>query len=269
METFRLTQKIRPLRLLLLISENTEDQALFAFQLNSALWGGMNNPIVSIEQGEEYLESVFEGFHVDYGINLSGKEWPTSIADKYKERLMPLEGYVGLIDRGETGYQFRLGCDIFPLCIDYWERHGKYQTLAPDPDEEPFLFFEGANDYWRKYASFVTGIYPSGFEYDYKDRYSKATKCQHIVLKEDNLGSFSFLRVKTPLGFTLANTRFYYPPGMPFFDSHILYIGDMGVIRHWLEFWNLRSCGVHILFVPWDKITEFSTHINGSHERRS
>jgi hypothetical protein len=55
MESIHLTQKVRPLRLLFLVSENSEDQALFAFQLNCALWGGMLNPVVSVEQGEEFV----------------------------------------------------------------------------------------------------------------------------------------------------------------------------------------------------------------------
>ncbi|MBN2390360.1 MAG: hypothetical protein JXR84_06540 [Anaerolineae bacterium] len=260
MEAFHLTQKVRPLRLLLWITEENEDQALFASQLNCALWGGMLNPIVSLEQGEEYLDSVFKASRADFGINLSGKPWPAQITSRYRDRLKPLERFDGLIEQGVEGYCFHLGCDMVPVFSDFWEQYGRFRALSKT-DDASFLYIEGVSDDWHKYVCFTTGTYPANFKYNYTAGYIKTTRCKRVLLNEETLSSVSLLRSNTPLQFTLSNLNLYYPTNWNYLDSHIVYIGEMTNVRHWLEFWNLRSCGITTLFVPWDRISGFAPQI--------
>ncbi len=261
METLHLTQRVRPLRLLFWVSEDQEDQVVLAFQLNCALWGGILNPVVSVEQGEDFLDSMFEASHADFGINLSGKSWPSSIARKYQRRLKSAEGYGGLLSREGELYDFQLGCDMRPLFADHWERHGRYRALQSQGHNADFLLLEGVNDYWQKYTTVVSGTYPVDFKYDYSTMYSRATGCEQIALEERTLTSFGFLRASTPLRFTLAELRCRHPSARGTWDSHIIFIGEMEDPRHWLDFWNLRSCGSYALLVPWDKTSELATQI--------
>ncbi|MGA9348534.1 MAG: hypothetical protein WBW48_06985 [Anaerolineae bacterium] len=258
METLRLTQKVRPIRILFLVSESDEDQVESAFRLNTALWGGMLNPVVSLEQDNDVLESTFRASHADFGINLSGEPWPVSMARTYDRRLKPLEGYNGLIEQDEEGvYSFRLGCDMRPIYADFWEKRGRYYALSKDTSRDDFVLLEGADDYWQKYALLVAGAYPDGFGYDYTGSYCKVTACNRVVLDDEASESLGSYMPITPLSFTLSKIRCYYPTSWRDFSSHIIFIGEMEEVRHWLEFWNLRSLGKRVLFLPWDKVPLF------------
>jgi hypothetical protein len=152
----------------------------------------MLNPVVSNEQGEEFLKSIFEASRADFGINLSDEPWPASMVSKYEGRLKSVKGYDGLIEQEKERYYFRLGCDMVPLFADHWEKHGKYRALSTEANED-FLILDGTNDYWRKYVSITAGTYPSGFKHNYAARYAKATACKQISLGEGILDSFTRL----------------------------------------------------------------------------
>lgn len=261
METVRLQQRLRPMKFLFLVSQDDKVTVELAFKLNTVLWGGMFNPVVALEWGDEVIPSIFEASHADRIVNLSRRPWPSSLINKYSRRLVEFEGYDGLVEQEAGKYSFRLGGDMRPFFDYYWEKEGRHRTVIQQGDQNDYVLVEGATLEWQQYALLECGLYPDSFSYDYTLSYCKATSCRKITLDESTISSISFYDSKTPLTFTLAKTRYHFSSNWRGGDSHIIYIGDLSVVRDWIESWNLRCFGSRVLFVPWDRIPLFADQI--------
>jgi len=262
MQTIRLTQQLRPMRFLFLVSQNNKGMVERTLRINCALWGGMFNPIVALEHGEQFIASVFEASHSDLVVNFTDQTLPSSILQRYSACLVKSEGYDGLTERNDGKCNFRLGCDIRPLLELYWEREGRIRsTIQGDKEKDDFLLVEGATPRWQDYALVQFGHYPEDFWMDYKNAYSTITSCKQLTVSDENISSICPPEAQTPLDFTLHKTRYHFASRWGHTDRYVLFIGDLDEVHDWLEFWNLRCFGSHAIFVPWDRVSLFSSHL--------
>jgi hypothetical protein len=65
MPSTNLSIKYRPVRLGLLVSEESVDDLVSAAGINTLLYGGMYNPIIPISENIEFAERLLEVFNVD------------------------------------------------------------------------------------------------------------------------------------------------------------------------------------------------------------
>jgi hypothetical protein len=259
-----LIQKLRPIKLLFLVSQNDRETVKKIITFNTTLWGGLFNPIVPIEQDEKSLMDIIEGSNSDFVVNVTSETFlPRNIE---RSRLIYFEGYDGLIDKTKNDDSYlNYGCDIRPLLKDYWEKEGRFDssTLSNKSAKARSAFYvEGEDELWNNYALLEYGHYPEDHKYNYKDRFCQATNAENFKLNEDSLLGISKLEALSPLNFTLSKVNYYFLSNTQYFlGDFLIYLGNPNSVEDWLAYWNLRCFSLDSIFIPWDKTDLFSEHI--------
>jgi hypothetical protein len=262
METLRLTQIVRPVRFLFLVSREREDQVDLAMRLSTTLWGGRFNPIAVVEQDPDAIESLWQASKSDYGVNLTGAPWPPMVARAHARMARPIEGDNGLLAKDSGGmFVFRLGCDIQPLLSDFWERQGRFSDLTRGTQSPSVALLQGGTPWWQSYATVSAGAYPSGMGFDYERAFCNATACEKVRLDDTTSSRWLKGGYITPLGFTLARLDIRYTPRWRPLYRSVFYLGDVTNVEDRVEFWNLRALGEPVTFVPYDKVPLFTYRI--------
>jgi hypothetical protein len=88
MESIHVRQTVRPIRLAFLVGTGDFDSFLQAISLNTAIWGGMYNPIVGLLPDDQ-REGLLKSFDPDYLVHISGQIDPA-----LQERLRSVEIYL-------------------------------------------------------------------------------------------------------------------------------------------------------------------------------
>jgi hypothetical protein len=77
---------------------------------------------------------------------------------------------------------------MIPLFRDFWDERGQYLFLSENINKNKYVLHEGADDFWDKYISIVSGMYPSGFISNYRKQYIKATGCEEVLTCSPKFG---------------------------------------------------------------------------------
>jgi len=110
MESIHVYQRLRPSRYAFLVSTAGFSSALRAVSLNTALWGGIYNPIVSLEPAES-ADGLLKAFDPDVLVNLTTAELPVDILNRYRDRILPATELVqvdGRTNRRRLGFGFSI-----------------------------------------------------------------------------------------------------------------------------------------------------------------
>jgi hypothetical protein len=84
MESISIRQRLRPVRYCFIVNSDDRDGFIRAAALNTVLWGGMYNPIVS---GTGDLEAYIREFDPDYLVNLTDADLPQAITTSFQFRV--------------------------------------------------------------------------------------------------------------------------------------------------------------------------------------
>ncbi len=243
MEAIHIRQRLRPSRHAFIVREGDFGAALQSASLNTALWGGIYNPIVLLEPAEE-REGILREFDPDLLVNLTGAELPADLASRYQHRIIAADQLVRVNDRtGGRGLAF--GFHILPIIRHVYEKEVRFFTgpsraTLPVPDQV------------RGWPEFVTFVYGSFAWLPPLDQRFEESFVGGLRAKTPTLAAVTPLPNHEdhllPLSFTAYGLR--HLGGLANFSSHIVYIGDHLSLTDLIEFWNIRSTGRAVVFVP-------------------
>lgn len=271
-QTIHIRKTVRPMRFLFLVSPNDFDMVKQVIRINTALWGGYFNPIISVNQSIENILSLYKASHSDVIVNFTDEIISNLQLGLENYQVMKHEGLDGLL-KGEKGkYQLRYGCDMRPLMRFFWKEEGRFQLTSINKSiKNPYFYFDGKNDHWNNYALLEFGQYPLDHEYDYKSGYQGATNCTMLQIDDDNVAELTHKELLTPLIFTLAETEYSnYGAYSRHFEESVIFIGNLNNANDWIEFWNSRCFYSNATFIHWEDIPLFENHLrNISKNRKS
>lgn len=260
MQSIKLSQTVRPTKLAFLVKTKHDDIIRSLVEYNSALWGGVFNPIIAIgsEYGKEAL-LLLDSTDPDLIVNFSELELPQLLQDTMGQRIIERKALIS----DQRGKNFQHGiCDILPV-IDY---HVKAEPKPFRPDEPTPASFPvwDENTEIDLYCLFTFGRFPSNFEVNYESVFCRALRVDTTRIRDDNVGFYYPRVLHTPLSYT----ELYIPysgferGNIRYQEDHIILVGDMFELSDLVDFWNFRCMGVNVFFLPYNMYTQFKESVN-------
>ena len=241
MESIHVRQRVRPIRYAFIINQDDMNAALTAVSLNTALWGGIYNPIVPLTPDAE-REGLLTEFDPDEIVDLTGGSLDRELAERFQLRIVGHEHLVAA-DRGGKK-RLGLGFDILPILRDIHEREVRH-SAEPTRAALVSTTLEGG---WPAYVAFAFGSFSGlpALDRNFADLFTRALRARALVFDPANIPE-TLADIYSPIDLTRSGLRIFTPPAG--FSSHIIYIGN----PNWadlVEFWNIRATGRTVLFVP-------------------
>lgn len=243
MESIHVRQRLRPSRYAFIVNEGDLASALQAASLNSALWGGIYNPIVPLTPVES-RSGLLKMFDPDLLVNLTGADLTDELAARHEHRIVSPTHLVrtdDLTNRRELG----LGFNILPLLRHV---HEKEVRLSTEPTRAAIVAPQAVAG-WPEFAAFTHGSFQWLPEMDVKfeEMFRRGLRARNIDLLELTPPP-DYDSLLLPLEFTGYGLRVF--GGSASFSSHIIFIGDHRNPADLVEFWNIRATGRTVVFVP-------------------
>ena len=239
MATANIDVGYRPIRVALLVHENSMDDLLDAVRLNTLVWGGMTNPIIPVGDDLDAATSLVAEFSVDVLHPVADDPQLAEVVARFPHLRQPRElsihGIFDSVGDDELGL-----VTIRLLASHYYETFvrfgaGKSSAAWPNWSVEDELL-----PLWTVFFG------------DYGDS-PPARRCWRafLAIEAEEIRIEATLPVEvlgraTPIAFTADRLR--RSPG--WFEGHGLVIGDPTDPTHLLRYWNLRSTGARVAFWP-------------------
>jgi len=240
MEYIHVRQRLRPARYAFLISDGDLAAALRAVSINTALWGGIYNPIVALGP-KESRDGVLKAFDPDAIINLTGSVLPNDLASRYQDRIIS-EAELVFTDHHTKKRELGVGFDILPVIRNVHEK----MRNSTEPSRA-VIVTPHALAGWPEYNAFCYGSFQwlPAMDVNFDEMYRLALRARTEDLPElrPPPADDSFF----PLEFTAHGLRVL--RGGTGFSSHVVFIGDHRSLADLIEFWNIRATGRTAIFV--------------------
>jgi len=223
--------------------------ALMATSINSVLWGGIFNPIISITPYNK-MQGLLKTFDPDYLVDLTHGSLPKSLDEIYNKRIITATDLV--VNNHYNQRQLNIGLRM-EIIHDYirqsegrLNRHFRFILQKDAPDE------------WKAYISFSLGDFRSlpNIDINYYEEYNNTARAVELVFNPKNIIK-DYESWMSPIDATAYDIRKIGGRGACSF--FIAYIGDHTNLQDLLEFWNIRATGRDVWFFP---INHFENHIH-------
>jgi len=259
MQSIKVSQTVRPTKLAFLVKSKHDDIIRSLVEYNSALWGGVFNPIIAIgSKCDKEALLLLDSTDPDLIVNFSELELPQPLEDTIGQRIIERKELIS----GQRGNNFRYGiCDILPV-IDHHVRAEPRLFRPDEPTPASFPVWD-ENTEIDLYCLFTFGRFPSNFEVNYESVICRALRVDTARIRGDNVGSYDARRLHTPL----FATELYIPysrferGNIRYREDHIILIGDMSELSDLVDFWNFRCMGVDVFFLPYNMYTHFKESV--------
>jgi hypothetical protein len=254
MQSIKVSQTVRPTKIAFLVKSKYDNIIRSLVEYNSALWGGVFNPIIAIgSKCDKEALLLLDSTDPDLIVNFSELGLP-QLKDSMGQRIIERKALIS----DQRGNDFQYGiCDILPVI----EHHVKAEPKPFRPDEPTPASFPvwDENTEIDLYCLFTFGRFPSNFKVNYGSIFRRALRVDTARIRGDNVGSYDPWRLHTPL----FATELYIPYGsfergaIRYREDHIILVGDMSELSDLVDFWNLRCMGVEVFFLPYTVYTQF------------
>lgn len=243
MDSIHVRQRLRPSRYAFVVKDGDLGAALQAASLNTALWGGIYNPIIPLMPAEN-RDGLLKAFDADLLVNLTGDDLPGDLAGRYEHRIVAPAHLVRTDDRTNRR-ELGLGFNILPLLRHV---HEKEVRFSAEPTRAAVLTPQ-ATAGWPEFAAFAYGSFQwlPGMDVNFEDMFRRGLRARNIDLPELTPPP-DYDALLLPLDFTGYGLRLF--GGTASFSSHIIFIGDHRNLTDLIEFWNIRATGRVAVFVP-------------------
>ncbi len=243
MKTIHVQQRVRPTRYAFIVNEGSLAASLQAASLNTALWGGLFNPIVPLTPVESRI-GLLKAFDADFLVNLTGTDLPSEVAARYECRIVSRTDLVRTDDHTRQR-ELGLGFNILPILRHV---HEKEVRVSTEPTRAAIVAPQAMVG-WPEYSAFAYGSFRWLPEMDvnFEDMFKRALRASSINLLELTTPP-DYDTLLLPLEFTAYGLRVL--GGTASFSTHIIFIGDHRNLADLVEFWNIRATGRTVVFVP-------------------
>jgi len=245
MNTFSAHIQYRPIRIGFCIRENNFEDYRKALRLTHTLWGGRYNPIIPIGGGTDLESKLVESFKVDALFPVENDETISNFLKKFPHLPWPLHITENLFIQGRRSlepafldiYQaaLRLNSDLLKYNHrDTWQLNCISWTV----DDPLSNIFEA-----------MFGTYPSTDEIkiDYDGLIASRLNVNSIAINPQTEISPDLFKHSTRNQLT---THLLF--GGEIFSHPGLYVGSVKNFSDLINFWNMRACGMSLLFYDTD-----------------
>jgi hypothetical protein len=242
MESIHIRQRLRPSRYAFIVVDGDLGAALQAV-LNTAVWGGIYNPIVPLDPADS-RQGLLQEFDPDALVDLTGGDLPPDLRARYNDRIVA-PGDIVRLDERTHRRSLCLGFNILPVLRHVHETEVRFfsgQTRAAAVAASDALG-------WREFCAFAYGSYAwlPEVSVDFDHTFRGALRAQVVEVAELTPPA-NYDKLLLPIQFTGHGVRLFGRAAN--FSSHIIFIGDHMNPADLVEFWNIRATGRTVVFVP-------------------
>lgn len=243
MESIHVLQRVRPSRYAFIVDEHDFDAALQAVSLNTALWGGVYNPIVPLTPAASQ-QGLLKAFDPDILVNLTGADLPVDLVKRCQGRILDATALVQT--DGRTNWrQLSLGFSILHILRHIHEKEVRFlsglsRAKIAAPESAPG---------WPEFCAFAFGSFrwlpETGANFD--ETFCHALRAEKVHIPNLQPPA-SYEESLFPVHITGYRLRCF--NRIASFSSHIIFIGDHRNLGDLIELWNIRATGRTVIFVP-------------------
>lgn len=250
MESVHIDQRLRPARHAFVINAGDLGAALQAVSINTALWGGIYNPIVP-NSPTDHREGLLKEFDPDLLVNLTGGTLSADLGRRYEGRIVEAAELVRFDDRTQRR-SLAVGFNILPVLREVHDKEIRFSTKAT----RAVLLLPASAPAWAEFSGFAHGSFKwlPALDSDFRDGFEKALRATRIDVPELTLPP-EFENALLPIEFTRYGLRSFRDSAN--FSSHIIFVGDHRNTEDLIAFWNIRATGRTVAFVPAEKFDTF------------
>lgn len=239
MPTTTLSIDYRPLRVGFLVRQGNVDDFIAAAELNTALWGGIYNPILPVGGDAKLFDYLFAAFSPDLLHPVANDVSLNDAFKRYPHLSWPRTAHTpDLIKHDKV-----LACvDILPLLAYYWEKTYKFKQ-----ESHTFVPIWDPADPLNVLLTAIFGRFPSKetLKIDYADNLKRGIYAEEVKIEKDAIVPAALLKKTPPIAFTGRRLR-----GRSSSWSHDgVYLGALSDFDDLVNFWNLRAAGMALQFV--------------------
>lgn len=243
MSSLTLRVNNRPLRIGFLVRDGNLQDIEYSAQINTALWGGIYNPIIPVGDNLDFSESLVSLFRCDLLFPTSNDKLVLDFFSKFIWLKWPdTFDEPNLFSRDEANKRL-LVLDIVPIISYYWDKI--YRSKNEVNNDAVFISWD-ENDALNLVFTILFGKYPKILQRDYKNDFKRGMKSSLYTITSDIIPEELYEKVK-PLYLTKDKLI------QDTIDSQGLggiYVGNPDDFYDIISFWNLRASGKNILFLP-------------------
>lgn len=238
----------RPLKIGFCIRENCIEDVTRAAELNTLLWGGIYNPIISIGADTSFSSKLVEVFKLDLLYPVFDSPEIKKFIETFKNLRWP--GYNNeLLFHGEDGKLEMAVLDISNIINFYWEKEFKNSE-----NSNCVLPLWNQEDKLSSVFTLEFGRYPKDpkLSFNHEIGYLKGLRAKKYKIIDGSEIKSSISEKMVPIA--LTEDRLILNGLGRSLDSNGIYLGKPDDFVDLTYFWNLRASGVDIHFLPIEDI---------------
>ncbi len=239
MATASLHLHYRPLRIGFLVRHGNMEDVVDAARLNTALWGGVFNPIVPVGAEPDCCDDLVRLFHVDVLHPVAGVSRLEEAFAAYPWLAWPRALGEPHLVSGENDDEQLTALDVLPIMLHYWE-HEFLHVAAASQYARPCW---DASDPLAALLCVEFGGYPDVGP-DYVEAFGKAMRAERIDIGNAPVPETLADRA-TPIH--LAHEGLVWIQRWP---ERGVYVGRPDHFDDIVKYWNLRASGRGAVFWP-------------------
>lgn len=242
MSTTSVAVSYRPVKIGFLIEDGSHEQFIKCCKINTLLWGGIYNPIIPvIKSNNGLVDRLINDFSVDVLLSFSESPEISAVVKGYPHLKNPHHISESIFyEDWRTKKKIPAYIDVVHLIDYYWNKDFKH---TKEENSNCIYATWDAEDALNSFFTVMFGAYPDdvALKTDYVKAFKNGLNAKTVKIINDLDGNL--LNKVTPIYFTRERL------GNPFHSSG-LYLGDSGKLSDLVLFWNLRACGIHLMFLP-------------------
>lgn len=268
MKTITVSQYSRPLRIAFLVNQSTYIEAA---KTNTALWGGILNPLVPVKVSTTAAErkqtlDMLADFDPDLIVNTTKYSYPYIEAaypnNFIRKKIIRLSALTGPKFNG-TKKELKFGIPLTPVLNDVWK-----ETKFLTGNSNFALLKNTKYPDWDNLITILLGAYPDKEPLDFLEDYKAVLKPKEIEFKPDIIDKNNLYDIGSPIWLTPHGLEDY-GSNSHSMSSHVIYLGNVTNWKDLVEFWNLRALGISIIYLPYENFKDFKKSVSRHMERGS
>lgn len=251
MATSTFSVRYRPIKIGFLVRDGKIEDIVKVSEINTLLWGGIYNPIILVSKDVDSPKQLIKLFNVDVLFAVSNtpeieaflKEYDHLKSPHYYNREIFCEDWHSENKKQVLGY-----LDVINIINFYWEK--EFKNKSKKFRSNCVLVEWSKKDALANLFAIVFGKFPNGLnlKYNYRNAFLKGLKSKRVILNSNESINGKLSQAIHPLALTRNRLQEY---GSSFWEDGI-YVGKSGSFADLLTFWNLRSSGLDLQFLPTD-----------------
>lgn len=240
MATLSIHTSYRPLRIGFLVEEGNVEHLLQSASLNTAIWGGVYNPIIPVGGKPELTDRLIRLFRVDVLYPAAPLETLMKAFEKYSWLKWP-DGFgrPRLLEESRGRWHLTV-VDVLPLIRHYWDKEFKHGG-----ESNCILPVWELGDPLHNLLVLLFGAYPTTLDRDYLKAYENGMRAQKAQLELGRSVPEDWAKRPGPLDVTRDRLL----PDLVNYSIHDgVYVGHSQNFTDLVNFWNLRASGLHLFF---------------------